>query len=298
MFAITPWTSADISVELPPLPEVLDPAIEKIAFTRPGHGNGHEEHYERLEWLGDAYLELIASSLIFQTFQQTPSGRCSQIRELLIKNTTLASYFGMYGMDSRARLPVDFSKDRPLDRGRSSDKGPLKTKSDMFEAYVAAVIVSDPDNGLARAVSWLKALWARTIKDRILENERAAKRLAHVAIGTTSDTVAANSKLNSKDQIRAAIGAKGVQIRYEDIPGNNTDKQLGLPLYTVGVYLDGWGENNKLLGTGTALQKKEAGHKAAAMALANKKMIKVYVDKKKAFQEALKAADEVAASQS
>ena len=49
---------------------------------------------------------------------------------------------------------------------------------------------------------------------------------------------------------------------------------------------------NKVLGTGTALQKKEAGHKAAAQALENKKLMRVYETKKKAFQEALAAAQE------
>ncbi|KJZ80365.1 hypothetical protein HIM_00215 [Hirsutella minnesotensis 3608] len=289
LFFVKPWTAAEISSDLPRLPKVRDPELEKVAFTHPGLGDG--QSYERLEWLGDAYLELIASSLIFQTFGRTPSGRCSQLRELLIRNTTLASYFRQYGMESRARLPADIGKDRAIGRGRSCDKDPIKVQGDMFEAFVAAVIVSDPQNGLSDAVTWLRALWARTIKDQIVENERLSisarqsnVKAAYLAPG--------DSDLNAKDKLRATIGAKGVLIRYEDIPGNSRDKHHGLPLYTVGVYLDGWGENNKLLGTGTALKKKEAGHKAAANALENKKLVKVYEAKKKALQEATKAAED------
>ncbi|PHH89790.1 hypothetical protein CDD83_5251 [Cordyceps sp. RAO-2017] len=215
------------------------------------------------------------------------------MREILIRNTTLAGFFRQYDMPSRARLPADFGQSRALGRGRSSDKDLLKTQGDMFEAFVAAVIVSDPRNGLSRAVSWLKALWGRTIKEQIVENERLSAKTqppgvkaAYVAPG--------DSDLNAKDKLRATIGAKGIAIRYEDMPGDNKDRDLGLPLYTVGVYLDGWGETNKLLGRGTALKKKEAGHKAAAAALENKKLIRAYEAKKQAFHEAAKAADEAA----
>ena len=69
------------------------------------------------------------------------------------------------------------------------------------------------------------------------------------------------------------------------MPCRKRDKNLGLPLFAIGAYLDGWGETNKLLGIGTALGKKEAGFKAATVALENRKLMKVYEDKKKAFLE-------------
>lgn len=289
LFITTPWRSFEIPQELPPLPQVLNPELEKLAFTHPGCGNG--ESYERLEWLGDAYLELIASSLIYQTFSRTPSGRCSQLREQLIRNTTLAGYFRQYGMSSRARLPPEFAQCRALGRGRSSDKDLLKTQGDMFEAFIAALILSDAQNGLANTASWLKALWGRTIREQIQDNERLAERSLPSGI-KVAHSAPGSGNLNAKDKLRACIGAKGVSIRYEDIPGITKDKSLGLPLYTVGVYLDGWGEKNVLLGKGTALKKKEAGHRAAAMALEDTAMMGVYEAKKKAFQEASGAAEQ------
>jgi len=294
-----PWKSSEISSQLPPLPQVKDPELEKRAFTHPGVPRNGEESYERLEWLGDAYIELAATGLIFKTFPKTPAGRCSQLRELLVRNTTLAGYFREYNMSSKAILPTEFHGDRGLGRGRSSDKDLCKTQADMFEAYFGAVVASDPQHGKAVALAWIRTLWGQTLKEKIVEYETkhgASAGASAVASAPASKATPApsdaNAKLNPKDRLRVAIGAKGVLISYLDIPGNKKDKNNGLPLYTVGVYLDGWGENKKLLGTGTALQKKEAGHKAAAQALENKKLMRVYETKKKAFQEALAAAQE------
>ncbi|EFY86720.1 abhydrolase domain-containing protein [Metarhizium acridum CQMa 102] len=293
MFALTPWLSSDIPSGLPSIPKILDPELEATVFRHPGLSDPLRS-YERLEWLGDAYLELIASSLIYQTFTSTPTGRCSQLREILIRNKTLAQYFREYGLESKAHLPSDLKTDISRSRGSSSDKDIIKTQADMFEAYVAAAIISDPENGMANTASWLKSLWARTIKNQILNNEKNRKlgtQPSSTAQGSTKD-MASSSNLSAKERLRIEIGVKGVLIRYEDMPRIGKDRDLGLPLYTVGAYLDGWGERNKLLGTGTALGKKEAAQKAAQKALENKKLLKPYVAKKAAFMEATKAAEE------
>ncbi|UNI20036.1 Ribonuclease III [Purpureocillium takamizusanense] len=290
-----PWKSSEISSQLPPLPQVKDPELEKRAFTHPGVPRNGEESYERLEWLGDAYIELAATGLIFKTFAKTSAGRCSQLRELLVRNTTLASYFRQYNMASKAILPPEFHGDRGLGRGRSSDKDLCKTQADMFEAYFGAVVASDPQHGKANALAWIRTLWGQTIKEKIVEYEKqhgASAGAAAAASASASAAAPATPNLKPKDKLRAAIGAKGILLSYLDMPGNKKDKNHGLPLYTIGVYLDGWGETKKLLGTGTALQKKEAGHKAAAQALENKKLMKVYEAKKKAFQEAMAATQE------
>lgn len=294
MYSITRWLSSEISSSLPPIPKILDQKLEETVFRHPAFRQLGPS-YERLEWLGDAYLELIASGLIHQTFTSTAAGRCSQLRELLIRNSNLAQYFRDYGLQSKAQLPPEIQKATSHGRGRSKDKDLVKTQGDMFEAYVAAAIISDPENGMANTVSWLKTLFGRTIKDQIVQNEEALKDPVGGANLMTHHTYLAaadqGSKMTARDQLQDEIGSKGVKIRYEDIPGNAKEKNLRLPLFTVGVYLDGWGERNKLLGTGTALAKKEAAQKAAAVALANKKLLKTYKEKKRIFVEALRAAE-------
>ncbi|KGQ08605.1 hypothetical protein BB8028_0006g08410 [Beauveria bassiana] len=275
----TPWRSSEMSRELPPLPAVKDKGLEKLAFTHPGSvpGSRPDQQYERLEWLGDAYLELFATALIDKTFLQLPSGRCSQIRERLIRNTTLASYFREYGLEARARLPSDVINQKKPSRGSSSDKDLLKTQSDMFEAYVAAVILSDPANGIETTMSWLKALWGRSLIEDVQKAERSQTLVAR-----TENT---RRERTPKEELSSRIVIKGIRLRYERMESKKRDKHLGQELFTVGVYLDGWGESGKLLGVGSALSIKEAGQKAAAGIMENKKLMKVYESHKKAFLE-------------
>lgn len=256
----------------------MDPKLKEEVFTHPGLGLKY--NYERLEWLGDAYLELIASSLIHQTFTQLRSGACSQLRERLIRNVTLAEYFRHYDMSQWAKLPGAFGDYKGHGRGRSKDKDLVKTQADMFEAYVAAVILSDPQQGLTKVVEWLKTLWGRTIKEDIYKAE-AAKRRSEASPSTAEVTSS-----TAKQRLSVKIVTKGVTIDYKDLPGEKKDKNLGLPLFTVGAYLTGYGEVGRLLAVGTALSKKDAGQKAAETALQNKRLIQAYEEKKRQYMQA------------
>lgn len=263
----------------------MDREIETAVFTH--RGIDSVCNYERYEWLGDAYLEMIATVLIFRTFSDTAAGRCSQIREQLVRNSTLSEYYRLYKMERRSRFP------REVDQLRSKELS--KIQGDIFEAYVAGVVLSDPVNGVSTVTAWLKALWGRTIKDQIRKNEEAMT----FNVAKTADPAGASSgdgkkNLQPKERLAQMIVVRGIRLRYEDIPGAKKDKNLGLPLFSVGVYLDGWGETNKLLGWGTALGKKEAGQKAATMAMENKKLIQHYDGLKKEFQAAQQKGQEAA----
>ncbi|OHE99248.1 RNase3 domain-containing protein [Colletotrichum orchidophilum] len=283
---IKPWTPVDIPNSMPPLPKITNPVLEMAAFTHAGVAKHKSDlSYDRLEWLGDAYVELISSSLIFQTFGGMSTGQCSQLRELLIRNANLGEYSTHYKLFERANLPLEF-KPKGNQPAAVKPQEIKKVRGDLFEAYVAAVILSDPTDGLTRATEWLKALWAMTIKDQI---RSVAKKPGLQIVKELGETVAEESKLPPKVLLSHAIGANGINIRYEDLPNANRKDKYNkkLALFSVGVFLDGWGEKNRLLGTGSDLNKKEAGQKAAQMALNNKKLLRVYQEKKKAFLAAL-----------
>ncbi|RSL42349.1 hypothetical protein CEP53_012237 [Fusarium sp. AF-6] len=279
---ITPWTSSDIPKELPPLPPIAKPELETAVFRHPGIGYG--SNYEILEWFGDAALETISTDLVMQTFgNHLTVGRLSQLREQLVRNVTLAEYYRQYGFHKRTQLPADMGTMEQLMRTKPRDRDVIKVQGDVFEAYVGAIIRADPVQGRANAAAWLKALWGRTIKDQIKQVERTE---ASVNQPAERDVGPPKKELTPKERLAQILVVKGIKIRYEDMPCNKKDKNLGLPLYAMGVYLDGWGETNKLLGVGTALKKTEAGAKAASAALENRKLMKLLGDKKKAFLSA------------
>ena len=164
---------------------------------------------------------------------------------------------------------------------------------DIFESYVAAVVLSDPADGVRRVSEWLKDLWGMTLAKDILQEERKGMwmdsplwRLRGKAEPVQSIISTAHAEpATAKEQLQKLLGVKGVHLSYKDAAPEKKDPKNKLPLFTVGVYLTGWGEKDKMLASGRANGKKEAGQKAAEMALANKKMIKMYTEKKRLFEE-------------
>jgi len=184
-----------------------------------------------------------------------------------------------------------------MDSLKQSDK--TKIQGDIFEAYIGAVILSDPVNGVSRCSEWLKSLWGMTLAKDIRAQEQAGKvdspmwRLRGTEepiqlVATKSEMV-----IPSRDRLKSLIGVKGINLSYKDVGPERKDKNNKLPIFTVGVYLDGWGEKDKQLGFGSAHGKKEAAAKAADMALSNTKLMNVYVEKKRLFN-AQKALEEAA----
>ncbi|KAL4972386.1 ribonuclease III domain-containing protein [Aspergillus desertorum] len=232
---------------VPPLPPIKDDGLERAVFTHPGVAKDPRTTYDRLEILGDAYIELISTKLIWKKFQHMPSGRISQIRELLVKNETLAEYATQYGIDKRASVPAELA---------SQPKRWIKTKGDIFEAYVAAVILSHPD-GYAVAETWLSELWLPKLNS--LEESC--------------------SNFQAKEALAKKISGKGAKLRYID-EKESIQHQGGRQTFFIGVYFTGWGWNNTHLGSGQGSNKTIAGDRAAQQALGNTELIKKIVASK------------------
>lgn len=235
---------------LPPLPPILDKALESVAFTHPGSlscdtASKVNISYDRLEFLGDAYIELIATRLIFLRFPLLAAGRLSQQREMLVKNETLAEYALAYSFDEKAKLPNTYNTP-----GKDSRKLWRKTLGDVFEAFVAAVIISDPEQGFQVAEAWLASLWE-----------------SKLGLQKHEDTETVDPK--AKMHLAVKIMGKGIKINYRDEAPPVEIRQEGKLIFQVGVYLTGWGWEDQHLGSGKGLNKQEAGQKAAADAMVN-----------------------------
>ncbi|PKS09716.1 hypothetical protein jhhlp_004337 [Lomentospora prolificans] len=274
---VTPWTTKDISPSLPPLPSAY-PELAEAAFRSPAVAKPGEMSYDRLEWIGDANLYLLSSYLIFFTFGGLDAGKGSQLRERLVRNQTLASYFRDYNLVQRAKLPPNLDL---------KSKEGQKVQGDMIEAYVGAIVLSDKKQGATKAAAWLKALWARTIAEEIRKVEKNPETHRVQELGQVREV---DEAATAKQRLNLALKVPGVDLIFEDVPTKQKNKHNGQPMFTVNLFLKGWGEQKKLLGWGTAGSKNEARQKAALMALANKKVLSVYEAKKKAYLLARDAA--------
>ncbi|KAL8732224.1 MAG: hypothetical protein Q9181_004040 [Wetmoreana brouardii] len=254
----------------PTLPPIQDPNIAEAPFTHQGTmsalSSGGElisMNYERLEFLGDAYLELIASRVIIPRFPDFSPGRLSQTRQLITCNETLAEFSLRYGFDKRAHLPPELERRK----GASEDKGWTKTMGDIFEAYLAAVIISDAETGFAIAEKWLSELWEPLLSGQVNPQVADAK---------------------AKQVLATKIMSKGTKINYRDhgLPKNSNLK--GKSVFSVGIYYTGHGFTDLFLGSGKGSNKAEAGYDAASKALKHPQL-KLIMAKKKEFDARSKA---------
>lgn len=69
--------------------------IYQEAFTHPSYANErhkHVRHYERLEFLGDAVLQLYVSRHIFNLYPNKPEGKLTTLRSKLVREESLARF--------------------------------------------------------------------------------------------------------------------------------------------------------------------------------------------------------------
>lgn len=112
--------------------------------------------YERLEFLGDAVLELATTGMVYDAMPDRPEGDMTKIRASVVDESTLAEIARRWGLDRAARLGV--GEDRSGGRERAS------ILSDLVEALLGALYL-DAGFDVARAV--IESHWSPLIRDRL-----------------------------------------------------------------------------------------------------------------------------------
>jgi ribonuclease-3 len=230
--------------DLPPLPPITEPHIHDAVFTHKSvyvtNSTIHQGidlglDYERLEFLGDAYIELIASRALYNRFPHVEVPLLCFWRERLVENIALAKFSKAYGFPDRLKAKVDLDKET---------KAWMKVVADIFEAYVAGVVLSDPQHGFATAEKWLDELWAPQLlgfKEKVVENPHA------------------------REDLQKMVEMNGVRLKYQTEKPMTMDN--GVQKFYLGLYMTGWGYENEWLGSGDGQNKAQACIAAAADAL-------------------------------
>lgn len=113
-----------------------DPRLLATALTHSSFANERGEsagHNERLEFLGDAVLELCVSEELFARFPEAPEGELTLLRSQLVNESSLAAMARRLGLESHVLLG----------RGEENQGGRSRSSllSDVFEAVVGAVFL-------------------------------------------------------------------------------------------------------------------------------------------------------------
>ena len=124
-----------------------DPALLRTAFTHPSFGYEHDgtRGNERLEFLGDAVIDLVVADLLFDAHPEWNEGDLTRARRGLVNNRNLAGY---------AR-DMDLGRFVRLGRGERRAGGAERERllGNLFEAVVGALYL---DGGLAAATAFLR----------------------------------------------------------------------------------------------------------------------------------------------
>lgn len=210
-----------------------DISLLQKALTHRSYLNEHKsaglEHNERLEFLGDAVLELVVTSYLYKRFPTQDEGALTSYRSALVNTNSL----------SRAATEINLNDYLLLSRGEGRDMGRARQIiiADALEAVIGAIYL---DQGYDAAATFI----SKHLLDVIDIDDIISKKL----------WLDAKSRFQERAQDKMGI-----------TPSYRTLKEAGPDhnkMFTLGVFLA-----DVQIATGTGLSKQEAEQKAAEKAL-------------------------------
>ncbi|MBX9743371.1 MAG: ribonuclease III [Chthoniobacterales bacterium] len=182
---------------------------------------------ERLEFLGDAVLQLVITQHLFEVFPDFKEGQLTKIRTHLVSRTALQAY----------AAGLELGNDLFLGRGEEASGGRKRSSilGDAFEALIGAIYI---DGGLEVSRTFIL--------------KQAAQRLQ----GITAEPEDMNPKGRLQELLQS-LGSHAPSYELIEESGFAHSKH-----FRCAVLLE-----NKILGTGEGKSKKEAEVAAATEAL-------------------------------
>mgnify|MGYP001592566936 FL=1 len=117
-------------------------------------------HNERLEFLGDAVLELVVTEALYQKFPEKPEGELTSLRAALVNSKMLAE----------VAVEIDINDFLLLSRGEAKDMGRARQYilANAFEALVGAIYLDQGYDAVRNFID--NVLIARRLED-VLQNK-------------------------------------------------------------------------------------------------------------------------------
>ncbi|NCN07843.1 ribonuclease III [Candidatus Falkowbacteria bacterium] len=209
--------------------EVLTQAIVHRSYINE-HPEFKLDHNERLEFLGDAVLELIVTEYLYNNFPN-PEGDLTNWRASLVNGSNLAKVSKDIGIDDFLMMSKGESKD-------SNSKARQYILANAIEAIIGAIYL---DRGL----------------------EASKKFITDYILSGLKEIIAQKLYIDAKSNFQEKAQEKmGVTPIYKVLESSGPDHAK---IFKIGVYLD-----KELVATGVGTSKQEAQTEAAKKALKNK----------------------------
>lgn len=136
-----------------------------------------DKNNERLEFLGDAVLELITSDYLFRTYKKEPEGKLTKLRASLVCEPTLA----MCAKDIALGEYLLLSRGEDMTGGRERDS----ILSDAFEAVIGAIYL---DQGIESARKFVETHLLKDVENKVLFFD-AKTQLQEIIQGEGNETL-------------------------------------------------------------------------------------------------------------
>ncbi len=204
------------------------------AITHRSYLNEHREatwdHNERLEFLGDAVLELVVTDFLYHQYPDKPEGDLTAIRAAMVNTNSLSSASELLGVNKYLLM----SKGEAKDEGRARQY----ILANVFEACIGAIYI---DKGY----------------------EAAEKFIADRLFGNVENIIKKRLWQDAKSRFQELAQDKvSVTPTYETVSQSGPDHDR---VFTIGVFL-----RQEKVAEGKGRSKQEAEQQAAQNAIVAK----------------------------
>ena len=184
---------------LPPLPDIPDDDIRRQVFSHSSsliltaNAVTPPQSNERLEFLGDSYINFCIANVLFHEFPTLAPGDLTALRAGVVSNANLSTWARAYGLQNQLVIGVSMAHIQMNEKAE-------KIIADLFEAYIGGVIISRP-NGRVLVEQLLEALVQPTLAEHRIVLD-GSEEVDKTAVGKLYEL--------------ATIRKKKVEFRFED----------------------------------------------------------------------------------
>ncbi len=204
---------------------LLDQALKHRSIIAETSDSRHDAN-ERLEFLGDAVLDLVVSQILYERFRKANEGYLARMKSLVVSGRQLSSKARQMGLGEFVQLSVGES--------RNGGRTRRSILEDALEALIGAIYL---DGGLEPATAFISLFVADDISSRLIRD---------------------------KEENYKSLILEFAQARGEGAPSYRVNSEEGpdhAKVFTVEVMVGG-----ETVGVGSGRSKKQAEQQAAKAA--------------------------------